>query len=682
MEIFKLLGEVIVDTKEAIDSLGETKDAAEEASGSVDDLGNESKKSGKTTSDSISPIPAKFMKVANAAVAVVQKVMEIGKAMIELADSTRDYRKEMGKLESSFTSAGHTTEAATEVYRELQSVLGESEQAVEAAQHIAKLCQSEEEMKAMTQACTGVFAMFGASLPVEGLMEASNETAKTGQLTGALADALNWAGVSEDKFQRKLDKCNNERERTALIIEELNELYSDASDKYKEANEDIIAATSAQEELTAATARWGEVFEPVATWWRSTLASAINFAADAFDRLSDPAGAAAEEIVGVSESIEEAAEKVEYYKQRVEELAEFGWYDSDLNAALEEAIAQYEALAEAERKAAEEAAAAASAVEVEKFTEATEQYVTDAASLFEKFASTYESIYSSVSSWFGLFDKAKTEVKTNAKDMMSAMQSQIDFNETYIENLRLLKEYGLGGLADAFQSYGAEGAEYAKAIVKAVKDAGGAFTDEGKEIIQGFADMNQQVTDSREELSEIMLKMNGEVETELENVKNNFGEAIKDLDQSEAAKESAIATFEAFLEGMNSRIPAIMETVQSFGRQITSSLQGNTDNVGASLNIATKGRFIENIHGSHASGLDYVPFDGYIAELHKGEMVVPSDEASMLRNAGASSTQNGRITELLTSMLETNQEMLNALLSDKTFAVGEREFARLVKEYA
>ena len=64
----------------------------------------------------------------------------------------------------------------------------------------------------------------------------------------------------------------------------------------------------------------------------------------------------------------------------------------------------------------------------------------------------------------------------------------------------------------------------AEAIVKAVKDAGGAFTDEGKEIIQGFADMNQQVTDSREELSEIMLKMNGEVETELENVKNNFGE--------------------------------------------------------------------------------------------------------------------------------------------------------------
>lgn len=32
------------------------------------------------------------------------------------------------------------------------------------------------------------------------------------------------------------------------------------------------------------------------------------------------------------------------------------------------------------------------------------------------------------------------------------------------------------------------------------------------------------------------------------------------------------------------------------------------------------------VHGSHASGLDYVPFDGYIAELHKGERVQTAKE--------------------------------------------------------
>lgn len=39
------------------------------------------------------------------------------------------------------------------------------------------------------------------------------------------------------------------------------------------------------------------------------------------------------------------------------------------------------------------------------------------------------------------------------------------------------------------------------------------------------------------------------------------------------------------------------------------------------------------VDGSHAQGLDYVPFDGYIAELHQGEMVVPKREAAMLRSA-------------------------------------------------
>ena len=42
------------------------------------------------------------------------------------------------------------------------------------------------------------------------------------------------------------------------------------------------------------------------------------------------------------------------------------------------------------------------------------------------------------------------------------------------------------------------------------------------------------------------------------------------------------------------------------------------------------------INGSHANGLDYVPFDGYVAELHRGEAVLTSSEAGALRALGAS----------------------------------------------
>ena len=40
--------------------------------------------------------------------------------------------------------------------------------------------------------------------------------------------------------------------------------------------------------------------------------------------------------------------------------------------------------------------------------------------------------------------------------------------------------------------------------------------------------------------------------------------------------------------------------------------------------------------GSHAAGLNYVPFDGYIAELHRGEMIVPAREAAALRSGKTS----------------------------------------------
>lgn len=39
-----------------------------------------------------------------------------------------------------------------------------------------------------------------------------------------------------------------------------------------------------------------------------------------------------------------------------------------------------------------------------------------------------------------------------------------------------------------------------------------------------------------------------------------------------------------------------------------------------------------DVDGSHADGLDYVPYDGYIAELHKGERVQTADEAQSWRS--------------------------------------------------
>ena len=45
------------------------------------------------------------------------------------------------------------------------------------------------------------------------------------------------------------------------------------------------------------------------------------------------------------------------------------------------------------------------------------------------------------------------------------------------------------------------------------------------------------------------------------------------------------------------------------------------------------------VNGSHKTGLSYVPFDGYIAELHKGERVLTAGENKSYSN-GSGTVQN------------------------------------------
>ena len=124
-------------------------------------------------------------------------------SLVALTQMTQDTMEDMGKLEAGFTSAGHSADTAKNVFYDMVGILGETDTAVEASNHLAVLTDSQEELSKWTDIATGVYAKFGDSLPIEGLTEAANETAKTGTVVGQLADALNWAGISEDDFSIK-----------------------------------------------------------------------------------------------------------------------------------------------------------------------------------------------------------------------------------------------------------------------------------------------------------------------------------------------------------------------------------------------------------------------------------------------------------------------------------------------
>lgn len=242
VEIFKLFGSIFVNNDEANKSISETE---KKSKGVASTLGNGIKTAAKWGT----------AMVGGAAAGVG--------ALSSVAESTREYRTEMGKLDTAFTTNKFSAADAKQTYSDLYAVVGDSGQATEAANHLSLLCNSTKDLQSWTEICTGVYGQFGDSLPIEGLTEAANETAKVGAVTGPLADALNWMGVSEDEFNEKLAKCSSEQERQQLITSTLTSLYSDASAQYKETNGDVMASNRAHQQLSDTMAQIGAVAEPV-----------------------------------------------------------------------------------------------------------------------------------------------------------------------------------------------------------------------------------------------------------------------------------------------------------------------------------------------------------------------------------------------------------------------------------
>lgn len=270
---------------EAGDGLVETGDEAKKSAKKVDDFADAAEDADKS-SGNLGATLSGAVKTGLAAVGAVTTAALAG--LVAAAEGTREYRTEMGKLDTAFTQNGHTVEAAREAYTGLVGILGETDQSVEAANHLAKLTENEKELATWTgDILPGVFATFGASLPIEGLTEAANETAKVGQVTGPLADALNWAGVSEDKFNESLKKCSTEQERQALITETLAKLYGDTAAAYKETNAEVIRANQANDAWMQSMAGVGAAVEPIITDVKMMGAALLSEAVPGVERLAE-----------------------------------------------------------------------------------------------------------------------------------------------------------------------------------------------------------------------------------------------------------------------------------------------------------------------------------------------------------------------------------------------------------
>lgn len=247
--------------------------------------------------------------IKNAAKKMAVGVASAGTALLALGASTKDYRAEQAKLNSAFETAGASANTAKQVYNDLYRVLGESDVSVEAANHLAQLTTSQKDLSEWTTICQGVYATFGDSLPIEGLTEAANETAKTASVTGSLADALNWAGISEDDFNAQLAACNSEAEREQLIRETLIGTYNEAAAAYEKNAAEVLKQNEAQAKLQDSLAKLGAVVAPVVTAFTQFTTEALAVVVPYIQQLAEQYGPQLKEVLqGIGEFIKPIGE--------------------------------------------------------------------------------------------------------------------------------------------------------------------------------------------------------------------------------------------------------------------------------------------------------------------------------------------------------------------------------------
>jgi hypothetical protein len=254
--------DITADDSDVKQKLKDVEDAAEDTSDSLDDLGDGAGKGSKGLG--LLDVAAGNL-VAGGISSLIGGLGDAVQSLLNLSEETREFREDMAKLKTAFSTTGHDTEEATKAYEDFYAILGESDRSVEAVNHLAELTDNTEELSKWSTIAAGVTAKFGDSLPIEGLTEAANETAKVGAVTGPLADALNWAGISEDKFNESLAKCNSEQERATLITNTLNDTYSAAATEYNTLTASTQAARRATAEYEQKQAELGAAIEPFTT---------------------------------------------------------------------------------------------------------------------------------------------------------------------------------------------------------------------------------------------------------------------------------------------------------------------------------------------------------------------------------------------------------------------------------
>lgn len=311
------------------------------------------------------------------------------------------------------------------------------------------------------------------------------------------------------------------------------------------------------------------------------------------------------------------------------------------------------------------AAAEAEAKEkAQSMVDSAQSFSDSAQQILASYWTTYNSIYTGLFNAAGVLTQITEATQfaytdelgqdhTGAEHLRQNLEANTLFYEKYASDL----EYVQGAAADAgvdlsalMEILGSMSTEDAAGAIASVREElengvgkQGEFIEKWEELLTNYSSAVSRTT---QPLAEAATGVHEQLEALLE----EYTQSVEGLDQSEEAVAAAKATLEALSLGIDQNTSGVLSSLDVLAGQMQSRLQA--DFAGFVLQIQALVGYEDYYDGSHRSGLDYVPFDGYMAQLHAGERVLTAAEANAYRTGTAGNAGTGPIEITVPLMLD------------------------------
>ena len=229
--------------------------------------------------------------------------------------------------------------------------------------------------------------------------------------------------------------------------------------------------------------------------------------------------------------------------------------------------------------------------------------------------------------------------------MIAGLDDQLEYMQTYTQMLANAEMMGVdAGLLASLSDGSVESYDALKAIMDDPQLIGELNTA-WKAVQAEKGTMASAMTDTKLAADE-----------EFKGLVKSATAMVDELDLADGAQTAMQDTVEGIVAGIAASLPDLKQAVADVVAQLEIlDSYGTVGFYGGRMGFGDPGGLLET-DGSHAMGLDYVPFDNYLARLHEGESILPAEEARVWRDFryGAAAASNSIDYDALGSTMREN----------------------------